>query len=341
MNRTAYRFTNGLVQYYFNADFSHLGKIVDKEQAILITDEHVLSKHRSKINSWRRIIIPPGEIHKNQPVADSIIQELIRQGADRQTVLVGLGGGVVTDLTGYVASIYMRGLKFGFVPSSLLAMVDASIGGKNGVDVGMYKNLVGTIRQPEFLLFDPALLKSLPLTEWRNGFAEIIKHGAIRDSRLFRELESKSLNTYRKDPAALSRLIRRNAGLKSAIVQQDEFEQGDRRQLNFGHTLGHAVENLYGIPHGRAIAIGMVMASRLSEQYTGFTGTARIIQVLKRYGLPTSLTFDPGKISALLRMDKKKNRDSVSFVLLTRIGKATIRHIPFTELDERIRNLAQ
>jgi 3-dehydroquinate synthase len=260
-------------------------------------------------------------------------------GADRKTWLVGVGGGVVTDIVGYVAAVYMRGLPFGFVPSSILAMVDASIGGKNGIDVGAYKNLVGTIRQPEFLLFDYSLLKSLPKAEWVNGFAEIIKHAAIKDAALFKELEKNTLSRYQKDKAALARLIRRNVAIKSAVVEKDEFEQGDRRLLNFGHTLGHAIENLYELPHGHAVAIGMVAAGMISEEFTGFEGTDRLIAVLKKYGLPTLGAFEPKEVMNVLRMDKKRVKDSMNYVLLNRIGQAGVRVIPVVQLEKLLQSI--
>src|SRR5580658_8724804 len=265
MNKVQYKFSGKRTTYYLDADFSYLGKLVDKDHAVLITDDHVFTAHQKKFGGWNTIVINAGEEFKVQATVDSIIDQLIGMGADRKTWLVGVGGGVVTDIVGYVAATYMRGLSFGFVPSSILAMVDASIGGKNGIDVGLYKNLVGTIRQPEFLLYDYSLLRSLPKEEWVNGFAEIIKHAAIKDAALFRELEKNKLTFYQKDKAALARLIRRNVAIKSAVVEKDEFEHGDRRLLNFGHTLGHAVEKLYDLSHGQAISIGMVAACMISE----------------------------------------------------------------------------
>jgi 3-dehydroquinate synthase len=149
-----------------------------------------------------------------------------------------VGGGVVTDITGYAASVYMRGLKFGFVPTSVLAMVDASIGGKNGVDVGIYKNLVGLIKQPDFLLYDYSLLQTLPNDQWVNGFAEIIKHACIKDQQLFSMLENETLESFQSDKNKLAALIEKNVQIKTEVVLKDEFENGDRRLLNFGHTLG-------------------------------------------------------------------------------------------------------
>ncbi len=213
------------------------------------------------------------------------------------------------------------------------------IGGKNGIDVGLYKNLVGTIRQPEFLLYDYSLLKSLPKEEWVNGFAEVIKHAAIKDAALFRELEKNKLTFYQKNRAALARLIRRNAAIKSAVVEKDEFEQGDRRLLNFGHTLGHAIENLYGLPHGHAVAIGMVAACMISEEFTGFEGTERVIGVLKKYGLPTLSAFDSKEVMNVLRMDKKRVKDSMNYILLNKIGQGVIKAIPIAQLEKLLQSI--
>src|SRR5579859_7511877 len=306
MNKLQYTFSGKATTYYLDADFGYLGKLVDQDHTVLITDEHIFQSQQKRFGGWNTIVINAGEQFKVQATVDSIIEQLIAFGADRKTRLIGIGGGVVTDLVGYVAAIYMRGLSFGFVPTSILAMVDASIGGKNGIDVEVFKNMVGTIRQPQFLLYDYSLLKSLPKEEWVNGFAEIIKHAAIKDAALFKELEKNKLTTYQKDKVALAKLIRRNAGIKSAVVEKDEFEQGERRLLNFGHTLGHAIENLYGLSHGQAIAIGMVAASMISEELVDFADTGRIITTLKKYGLPTEAQFDTREVLDILRMDKKK-----------------------------------
>jgi 3-dehydroquinate synthase len=339
MNKLQYKFSGKTTTYYLDADLSYLEKLVDKTHAVVITDEHIFSKHQKRFGGWNTIVISAGEQFKVQATIDSIIGQLIEFGADRKTFLVGIGGGVVTDLTGYVAAIYMRGLSVGFVPTSILAMVDASIGGKNGIDVGVYKNLVGTIRQPEFLLYDYSLLKTLPKEEWVNGFAEIIKHAAIKDAGLFRELEKNKLTVYQKDKAALAKLIRRNVAIKSAVVEKDEFEQDERRLLNFGHTLGHAIENLYELSHGQAISLGMVAACMISEQFTPFKETDRVMGTLKRYGLPTLAEFDPKEVMTVLRMDKKKVKDSMNYVLLNKIGQGIVKVIPMNELDKLLQSI--
>lgn len=339
MKKLQYKFSGKTTTYYFDADFKYLEKLVDPAQTVIITDDNIFKAHQKKFGGWNTIVIRAGEAFKVQATVDSVVEQLIEMGADRKTFLVGVGGGVVTDITGYVAAVYMRGISFGFVPSSILAMVDASIGGKNGIDVGMYKNLVGTIRQPDWLLYDTSLLKSLPRSEWVNGFAEIIKHAAIKDAALFRELEKNKLTTYQKDNAAMSKLIRKNVVIKSNVVQDDEFEKGDRKLLNFGHTLGHAIENLYELSHGQAISIGMVVAGMISEQFTPFKDSGRLIEVLKKYGLPTSAEFDVKEVMAILRMDKKKEKESMNYILLNKIGQASVKVIPIVELDKLLQSI--
>jgi 3-dehydroquinate synthase len=298
--------------------------VADKKKAIIITDENIFKAHKTKFNNWNVIALKPGEAYKIQATADTIIQQLIHLEADRQSILIGVGGGVITDLTGYVASIYMRGIRFGFVPTSLLAMVDASIGGKNGIDVGQFKNMVGIIRQPSFLFYDISLLSSLPNREWSNGFAEIIKHACILDRPLFKLLESTSLDKLQARKSLLTDVIRRNVHLKKGVVKKDEFEQGDRKLLNFGHTLGHALETQYELTHGQAVALGMVFAGWLSQQLLGYKDLARLEATIKAYGLPTRAHFDLEKVFNVLKMDKKRVNKTMNFILLSRTGKGEI-----------------
>lgn len=322
------------VTYYFDASFDQLLKIVGKEKAVLITDEHIFGGHKKKFKGWNTIVLKPGEAFKVQQTIDMIIDQLIEMGADRKTVLVGVGGGVITDITGYVAGIFMRGIDVGFVPTSLLAMVDAAIGGKNGIDVGVYKNMVGLIRQPSFLLYDYSFLKTLPLTEWQNGFAEIIKHASIKDAAMFKELQQYQLKDYQKNYQLLVKLVERNALLKTKVVLADEREQGERKLLNFGHTFGHAIENMYELSHGQAISIGMTYAAIISQQLKGFKDTEALTALLTRYGLPTFATFDAKKAFNILQKDKKKDNVSIHYILLEKTGKAVVQPLLFVQLKE-------
>ncbi len=314
------------------ANFSSL----DKKNTIVITDENVFAHHSKKLKDYSTIVLKAGEAFKVQATIDSIVEQLLHYGANRTTTLVGVGGGVITDITGYVASIYMRGINFGFVPTTLLALVDASIGGKNGIDVGIYKNMIGTINQPQFILHDYSFLNTLPEAEWQNGFAEIIKHACIKDAAMFSELQSNSIKYYQTKKQALSLLIEKNAMLKTKVVAKDVNEKGDRKLLNFGHTLGHALENQYELSHGQAISIGMVFASKLSQELTSFKQTDEVINLLEQYILPTIVLFNKKKVFEVLTMDKKREKDFIKFILLQKIGKAVIKEISLAEIKEAL-----
>jgi 3-dehydroquinate synthase len=334
MKKVTYTFSNSSVDYYFAGGFSHLKKIVDQKNSIIITDENVFNYHIKKFKGWNTIVLKPGEEFKVQATVDTVIGQLINMEADRKTTLIGVGGGVITDITGYVASVYMRGIPFGFVPTTLLAMVDASIGGKNGIDVGVYKNMVGIIRQPKFILHDMIFLNTLPQNEWENGFAEIIKHACIKDAAMFRELETNSFKKYQSINKSICELVQRNAIIKTKVVQQDEFEKGERRLLNFGHTLGHALENQYELSHGQAVSIGMTYASAISEKITGFKEAGRIASLLQKYDLLTFVEFDKQKVFKVLKMDKKRERKEINYVLLDKIGSGVIKSIPLKEVEK-------
>jgi 3-dehydroquinate synthase len=332
MDKKSFRFTGSSVNYFFDGGISHLKEVVDAKNAIIITDENVFAAHTKKFKNWNTIVLKTGEEYKVQGTVDSVIEQLIEMGADRQTTLIGVGGGVITDLTGYIASIYMRGITFGFIPTTLLSLVDASIGGKNGIDVGVYKNMIGAIRQPSFILQDLQFINTLPEAEWQNGFAEIIKHACIKDAPMFRQLQSHDLKFYIKKKRETSSLIRRNVFIKTRVVMQDEFERGDRKLLNFGHTLGHALENQYELSHGQAISIGMTFSSNLSQKLIGFKNAERIPTALQQYGLPTYAQYDKDKVINVLKMDKKKEKNAINFILLEKIGKAVIEKISIDQL---------
>jgi 3-dehydroquinate synthase len=334
-------FSEKKVAYYFDSPFLYLDELLDRRNAVLITDENVFQLHQQKFEGWKTIVIKAGEEHKQQATVDFIITQLITLEADRKTFIVGVGGGVVTDITGYAASIYMRGLKFGFVPTTILAMVDASIGGKNGVDVGVYKNLAGLIKQPDFLLFDYTLIQTLPNDQWVNGFAEIIKHACIKDALLFEMLEKFTLNDFRTDAALLAALIERNVVIKTTVVVNDEFEQGERKLLNFGHTIGHAIENMHRLPHGHAISIGMVAACNLSEKLNEFhfEEAKRVLLLLIKYHLPVDIETEYEKVFEVLKMDKKRSKNEMNFILLSKIGQAVIKPIELNELHKHLKEI--
>jgi 3-dehydroquinate synthase len=339
MKHIKYQFSNAATDFYFAGGISTLKTITDIKSTVLITDENIFNAHTKRFKGWNTIVLKPGEEFKVQATVDAVIEQLIEMEADRKTTLVGVGGGVITDITGYVAAVYMRGLRFGFIPTTLLSLVDASIGGKNGIDVGVYKNMVGTIRQPSFILHDMVFLNTLPQAEWENGFAEIIKHACIRDAAMFRQLEENSFKHYQSKKTAICGLVERNAVIKAKVVQRDEFEKNERRLLNFGHTLGHALENQYELMHGQAVSIGMTYACHISERLAGFRQTERVTGLLEKYGLPTYAEFDKKKAFDVLKMDKKRDRKEMNYVLLEKIGKGIVQSIPFPKLESIINEL--
>ncbi len=340
MRKKIFQFQESECTFYFNDAFSHLEKIVDKDNAILLIDKTVCKKHAKTFLGWKIILCEGGDENKNQKVINSIITQLIRMGANRQTILVGIGGGVVTDMTGFVAGIYMRGIGFGFLPTTLLAMVDAALGGKNGINSGLYKNMIGLISQPSFILYDKIFLNSLPKKEWINGFAEIIKHACIRDPQLFNDLEKNNLEIFQKDPVKLEALITKNVNLKMKIVLEDPHEKNTRKLLNFGHTLGHAIENGKKLPHGEAISIGMVAAARLSRNILNFGETEKIIELLKKYGLPVRKKMNAKNVFEMMQSDKKTHGDSIDYILLEKIGKAVIHPIHMSQLLIELQKLS-
>jgi 3-dehydroquinate synthase len=329
-------FSRQATTFYFDAPFSQLKIVVPQKTSVIVTDEHVFAAHKKLFKGWNVIVIKSGEEYKVQATVDSIIQQLIAMHADRTWTLIGVGGGVVTDMTGYVASIFLRGIAFGFVPTTILGMVDAAIGGKNGIDVGLYKNMVGTINQPQFLLYDVGLLKTLPDNEWRNGFAEVIKHAAILDATLFKELEKRQVSFFQKNKPALQKLVQRNALLKTKVVKEDEFEKSKRRLLNFGHTLGHAVEKQYGLMHGEAVAVGMAFAGKLSADMLQFKSADRLLKLIDQYNLPVTTGYNKQKVFDVLISDKKREGEQMNFILLERIGKAVIKKISLQEIYNAI-----
>ena len=341
MHKSEYTFSQKTVSYYFDADFALIEELVKDANVIVITDKNIFSDHGTKLSAYPIIKFDAGEAYKNQATVDYIIVELIKLGANKNTFLIGVGGGVVTDITGYVAAVYMRGIRFGLVPTSILAMVDAAIGGKNGIDVGVYKNMVGTILQPEFIFYDYSFLETLPVKEWVNGFAEVIKHACIKDALLFKVLEKYSLHEYQADKTLIADLIEKNVEIKTTIVTHDEFEKGERKLLNFGHTIGHAIENLHGIPHGHAVSIGMVAACNLSVQLNNFHAddAAKIVRLLARYHLPVDVETDHAKVFEVLKMDKKRQGEGVQYILLNKIGEAEIKYISLTELEKHFKEI--
>lgn len=281
-----------------------------------------------------RITVPDGDASKNLSQVAELYTALLAQRADRDSVLVALGGGMVGDLTGYVAATFLRGIAFVQVPTTVLAMVDASVGGKTGVNLHEGKNLVGAFHQPAVVLADISTLRSLPVRERAAGFAEVVKAAAIWDAAFFVRLERRAGRLLSLDEEVLVPTLERAVRIKAEVVGRDERERNLRMLLNFGHSMGHAVETLEGyrgLLHGEAVSIGMVYAARLSEGLgvAEAGGAARLAALCTRLGLPVALPeFSRHDYRKALGVDKKRRDDHIRFVVLERIGAA--RTLPLT-----------
>jgi 3-dehydroquinate synthase len=288
--------------------------------------------------------IPPGEASKTLSHAESLCREMIRAGHDRKSGVIALGGGVVGDLAGFVAAVFYRGLPFVQIPTTIVAQVDSSVGGKTGVNVAEGKNLLGAFHQPRLVLVDPETLGTLPDREFHEGFAEAIKHAAIRDAAMLDELAA--LNPANREVPA--DLIARNIAIKARLVEADEHETRDiRALLNFGHTIGHGIEAAvpYGeLLHGEAIALGMRAALFLSERHAGLSreSSLKILGLLERFKLPLILpdTITTAAVMEKLARDKKFSAGAIRFVLLDAPGSARVSHdITRADLHEAIEHL--
>ncbi len=270
--------------------------------------------------------IPAGETSKTMSTVMEIAGRLLDLGADRGTLLIALGGGVVGDLTGFIASVYMRSVPYIQIPTTLIGQVDSAIGGKTAVDLPWGKNLLGTFYQPRAVFIDLDYLKTLPPKEYSNGLAEIIKYGMIEDDKMFKFLEENMEEVKNRDAGHLLKIVETCCRIKKSIVEIDEHEQGLRRILNFGHTLGHALEAVsdYTLSHGEGVALGMIGAAKLSAKmrYLPDNDLARLEKVIAAAGLPTRIGAGLALQTVIerLKMDKKKKDDVVHFVLVKKIG---------------------
>lgn len=312
----------------------NLHHYVPVENSVIITDTRVQSLYGSRFPSDKVIVIEQGEGIKTLETVTTIYEALLDLKADRSTWLVGIGGGIVCDITGFVASTYMRGLRFGYVATTLLAQVDASVGGKTGVNFQGYKNIVGVFNQPDVVLCDLSLLQTLPEREISCGFGEIVKHGAILNAEMFEYLETHAAQALSLDRSVIEKLVSKSIDIKAAIVNQDELEKGERRKLNFGHTFGHAIERTTGISHGEAVSVGMVIACAVSEAHGLLqkAQTERLKSLLQRLALPIHIQVDAERIWDALQKDKKREGSDVYFVLLKRIGIAVVRQLAIADL---------
>jgi 3-dehydroquinate synthase len=314
-----------------DAPLADLARLAKGRRAVIVSDPNVHRLQGHLFPDWPVIEIGLGEAAKTLATFERVARALVERDVDRSTLVVGIGGGIVCDVTGFVASTLLRGTPSGFAPTTLVAQVDAAIGGKNGVNLDGFKNLIGTFHQPEFVLSDHAVLATLPARELRCGIAEAIKTAAIGESDLFAFLETRLDEVLGCHRAAIARVVEAAARTKIRVVAGDEYDCGQRRLLNFGHTLGHAMEALsdyIGLLHGEAISMGMCCGARLSVKRTGFGDpeAKRLTGLIAASGLPTKLAtkFKLNELLAAARFDKKARNGKLRFVLLKQLGEAVV-----------------
>ena len=290
----------------------------------------IASRHRQV----HVVVLPDGEAHKNWETLNLVFDALLGHGCDRKTVIYALGGGVVGDMAGFAAACYMRGVPFVQVPTTLLAQVDSSVGGKTGINHPLGKNMIGAFYQPRLVVCDLDTLQTLPAREFSAGMAEVIKYGPIADTAFLNWIEENMASLTGRDTAALAHAVKRCCEIKADVVGRDERESGLRAILNFGHTFGHAIEAGLGYGqwlHGEAVGCGMVMAMQLSQRlgYVDAAWVQRVTALLQRAGLPTvGPALGPERYLELMRVDKKAEAGEIKFVLIERPGVAIVRGAP-------------
>ena len=311
-----------------------LPRLLPDKRVVVVSDTNIDRHYHTLVNRYEHVLIGLGEASKTLVTADAIYKKFISMGVDRSTFVLAIGGGIVTDVAGFVASTYMRCVEFGFVSTSLLGQVDASVGGKNGVNVDGYKNMVGTFTQPRFVICDVGMLRTLPEREVRTGMAEVIKAGIIADEELFSKLELTPLAELTKNPDLLGEVVYRAIKVKADIVERDEREHGDRRKLNLGHTLAHAIEKSSSkMNHGEAVAVGLSLISDAAAR-RGLLSAAdkeRICSLLQRTGFDLTPPVAMRVLLKAVSKDKKSEGDVLNVVFPTAIGACEVVPMPLEE----------
>jgi len=314
--------------------FRNYKKYLPTEQVVVITDTVVSKLYGKYFSDYPIIEIGLGEKSKTLATVSDIIAKMLELKIDRKGFVLAVGGGIVTDVAGFVASIYQRGIGFGFISTTLLAQVDASVGGKNGVNFEGFKNMVGNFNQPQFVICDPQVLTTLSPDLLSCGFAEIVKHTLIADRDMFEYLEKNAEKALKLDLSVIETLVDNSVNIKSGVVNRDEKEQGERRKLNLGHTYGHAAEKVLQVSHGNAVSLGLVVAARLSVMrgLLSQNDADRIVRLLQALNLPTVISGNKQAIYQALEMDKKREGSKINFVLMNGIGDVVIEKIDVNEL---------
>ncbi len=325
---------NSKSEILIGPQWSLVNELLPETGVVILTDDNVLGIYGKQFPVAPVFSVAPGENSKKMSVVEGLALKLLENGIDRSGFILAIGGGVVCDIGGFLASVYMRGIRCGFVSTSLLSQVDASTGGKNGVNLGSAKNMIGTIRQPEFVICDPSMLSTLPDDEFLSGLSELIKTAIIGDKDLFEIIENSRKEILARDIDMLTMLVTQAVNFKSRVVSEDENETGLRRILNFGHTFGHAIELHRGIKHGFAVASGMELAAEFSNEMGLISSSEkeRIISILRDFKLLEKQYITEADMEHLIVHDKKKSGSSIHFVLTEGIGKATVKKISVSEI---------
>ena len=321
---------------FFGPAAEILPEVLPNRRVVVITDENVDRLYPDLVHRYEHIIIGIGEEIKNLHTVARIYDELMAMGADRKTFLLGIGGGIVTDITGFVAATYMRGVEFGFVSTTLLGQVDASIGGKNGVNVADYKNMVGTITQPSFVISDVEMLRTLPERELRAGMAEVVKSAIVGDRELFDFIARNASEDIYRSTESMQFIVRRAMAVKMAIVEEDERENGKRIMLNLGHTIGHAIEkSTHELNHGEAVAVGMLLISRVACRLgiLNLADEVAIEELLLKLGFSFDLPVSMEEVLKATHKDKKKDEGVINVVLPVEIGECEVRTMTFKAIE--------
>ena len=316
---------------------ANLSKYLPQGKTIIITDSNIYKLYGDKFPPIPVISIGLGEKNKTIHTLTYIFDKLVENEADRTTYIVAIGGGIVCDVAGFAASIYMRGLRYGFVSTTLLSQVDASVGGKNGVNFRGFKNMIGVFNQPDFVMVDIEMLQTLSDKEYRSGFAEIVKAAAIKNESLFQYIEEHYRQALNKDPEVMEHLIYESVLIKAHVVEEDEKEQGERKKLNFGHTFAHSIEHNTGMLHGEAVSIGMALAAELSVKLGLLSQNEqdRLVQLLRNLELPVERYIEYNSMVAAMKKDKKRQGDDLHMVFLDRIGHALIKKVSINQLENK------
>ena len=305
-----------------------LSGVLPEGRVVVVSDATIDRLYHPLLEKYDTVLIGLGESVKTLQTVETIYRRFIELGMDRSTFVLAVGGGIVTDVAGFAASTYMRGLKFGFVSTTLLGQVDASVGGKNGVNVDGYKNMAGTFTQPQFVICDPGLLRTLPDREFRAGLAEVVKAAIIADADLFGRIENTTFEALRTDTDLLTDAVSAAIRVKADIVERDEHESGDRRKLNLGHTLAHAIEKCSNrMNHGEAVAVGTALIAGAAVKL-GVLSEAdrdRIVHVLMQLGFDLTPPVDVKRLLKEVGKDKKNEEGILRIVLPVGIGDCEVR----------------